>query len=74
MSAVCIPYHLTTIEPGAKERIEERLKKVPEINENRPCKKCVYHSPASLISCRSNVSCNFNHDKFKPYNKNTKTE
>ena len=64
MSYALYSYGDFQIAPGAKERIEERLKQLPEINKNRPCKKCIYYNPDCLIRCRANLSCNFNHDRF----------
>lgn len=51
------------IEPGARERIAERLKDIPEINKERPCWKCAFFNRNCIISCRS-TNCNFNHDSF----------
>ena len=58
-----------TVLPGAKERIAEKLKKLPEINKLRPCKKCVYstYGTATIIG-NTCGSCNFNHDRFTPIN------
>lgn len=50
--------------PGAKERIEARLKDLPEINKNRPCKKCIHYRENCIISCGLN-GCNFHHSGFK---------
>ena len=58
------------VAPGAKERIEKRLKDIPEINKNRPCKKCVYFNSNSIITCRSSYKCNFNHDRFQDSGRN----
>lgn len=51
--------------PGAKERIEERLKELPRINKERPCPKCTHYDRSYLIKCRSTIPCNFSHDQFK---------
>ena len=66
------------VKPGAKERIEAKLKKLPEINRLRPCKNCIYNEAHrgryansvgmykhNSVGCRS---CNFNHDNFEPIN------
>ena len=64
MSSPFYPMYEKHIEPGAKERIEKKLKMLPEININRPCRKCIHYDPSCLISCRSSLECNFNHDRF----------
>lgn len=57
------------VKPGAKERIEEKLKTLEEVNRLRPCKKCVNSvmERPSYIGGRCNT-CNFNHDNFRPIN------
>ncbi len=63
-----------TVQPGAAERIQAKLKNLKEINENRPCYKCKFKfrgdSPSKYFRdwC---TTCNFNHDKFEPLEKET---
>ena len=64
MSSPFETYTSYIIEPGAKERIEKRLKDIPEINKNRPCRKCIHYNPCGLLTCKSTKACNFNHDGF----------
>jgi len=64
-----------TVAPGAKERIEKKLKDLKEINEKRPCKKCVYRSNNSLMTCKLvSGGCDFYHSKFEPILEPEKTE
>jgi hypothetical protein len=70
MSKPFYPTYQYTIAPGAKERIERRLKDLPEINKNRPCKNCLYYDGNYAIRCRAHNLCNFNHDQFVPVDKN----
>ena len=65
MSSPFEAYTKYAVEPGAKERIEKRLKDISEINKNRPCKRCVHYNPSCIITCRSMRNCNFNHDNFE---------
>lgn len=64
-----MPYlgEVKTIQPGAKERIAEKMKKLEEINRERPCSECIWHNSKSIYTtCNASVgSCNFNHDNFK---------
>lgn len=61
------PFKEVVIEPGAKERIEKRLKDISKINEERPCSKCVHHYHYKMIRCSLSLgACDFYHSAFKP--------
>lgn len=47
-----------------KEENSEQLKILPDIKEDRSCKKCTHYKSDSLIMCKT--SCNFAHDSFVP--------
>lgn len=53
-------------EVSTKDRIAERLAKLKQINEERPCSKCVWHNfKNGYYSCDAAVgSCNFEHSRF----------
>lgn len=56
------------VAPGAKSRIEEKLARLKDINENRPCSNCAnktdsYSTKYYAYGCNT---CNFNHDNFAP--------
>lgn len=61
------------VTPGAKERIEAKLKRLPEIEKERPCSGCANNNRRSGFlpvftgekGCRG---CNFNHDNYIPLN------
>lgn len=57
-------FTIPPLEPGAKDRIESRLKDLDKINKERPCYKCIFNHPKKLISCASPKKCNFYHDQF----------
>ena len=66
-----IPYY---VEPGAKERIQEKLKDVPQINEERPCENCIHYYHYKLIRCSLSIgSCDFHHSAYKPIGPLAKT-
>ena len=65
MAGIYDHYQHYAVEPGSNERRQQRLEKLKEINEKRPCKKCVFYNPSYMSSCRCSYSCNFNHDYFK---------
>ncbi len=54
------------VAPGARERIEERLKDIPRINQERPCSKCLFWDNGKLIKCSRPIDyCDFEHSGFK---------
>ena len=64
-------YSFKPLEPGARERVEARLRTLDQINKERPCWGCAHHKPAKLISCGCQKKCNFNHDCFIPIDSET---
>lgn len=50
-----------------QEQIDEKLKKLEQINRERPCKDCFYRRNKNGYFTCSLVTgaCNFNHDHFK---------
>ena len=53
------------IRPGARERIAEKLKDLPKINQERPCKKCIYYNSTHVVQCAYR-DCDFYHSAFVP--------
>ena len=61
------PYSEIPIEPGAYERIQEKLKDIPKINKERPCKNCAYYRESMSIKCRLAAgNCDFYHSSYRP--------
>lgn len=59
------PFTLTTIEPGAAERIAERLKDLPKINKERPCIRCLHWDKNRVVKCLLPFGkCDFHHSAF----------
>lgn len=59
-------YTLEEIEPGAAERIAERLKDLPQINRERPCNRCMHWDRYRVIKCTLQLGkCDFHHSAFK---------
>ena len=56
-----------------QDLIDEKLKKLEEINRERPCKECFYRKIKSGYLTCSLVTgaCNFEHDRFKRAPKTT---
>ena len=69
-------YRPPTILPGARERIEQRVKDIPKINKERPCKNCIHYTKAySIWHCAlSSKDCDFYHSAFKPVYKTGENE
>lgn len=61
-----MPFKETVVEPGARERIESKIKDIPKINEERPCSKCVHYYRDKMIKCNLPLgACDFYHSAFK---------
>lgn len=66
--------HLTVVEPGAKERIQEKLKDIPQINRERPCINCVHYYQTRMVHCAlASGHCDFHHSAYEPINKKPRT-
>ena len=62
-----MPFKEIHIEPNANDRISEKIKDIPRINKERPCKNCMHYNPYKLIHCRLSLgNCNFYHSAYKP--------
>lgn len=50
-----------------QEILDEKLKKLEEINRERPCSECFYHKTKNGYFTCSLVTgaCNFSHNRFK---------
>ena len=50
-----------------QDLIDEKLKKLKQINEERPCSECKWrHFKSGYLTCgASKGSCDFNHSNFK---------
>ena len=67
-------YSFTTVEPGANERIQERLKDIPKINSERPCTNCKHYYHYRLIRCGLPLGqCDFHHSAYEPISQAAKT-
>lgn len=59
------PFKEVVVEPGAKERIENKLKDISKINEERPCSKCSHYCHNKMIRCSLSLgACDFCHSAF----------
>lgn len=68
MDALIPTYEVCAVQPGAKERIQKRIKETKEARKKRNCKSCFYYkNDARFGMCGHD--CNFAHDSYKPAKK-----
>ena len=67
-------YTVVPLEPGASERIKEKLKDIPEINKERPCSNCAHYYSYRMIRCSLPAGlCDFHHSGYVPISEAAKT-
>lgn len=54
-------------EPTKQETLNQKIKDIKRINEERPCKTCAYYVREKLIHCgKSTKLCDFYHSGYEP--------